>query len=318
MIEELVAAKFMLDEEHEELPVDKSDSNTYIFGRIGKHNIVIASLPSGADGTNPAARVATQMQRSFDLRFSLLVGVGGGIPNLMTSKRVDIRLGDVVVSNPTDDSGGVIQYDHARSLEGEQWPKRKGILNKPPEAILTAVMVLRARHEMQGFSLEKQIPPMYLQHPRLASEYSYQGSDNDVLFDARYKCEGQDDSCVKCRKKQDKVLPREIRKTKAPQIHYGCIASGNLVVKNSVFRDYWMEEAGALCFEMEAAGLMDWFQCLVIRGIYNYADSHKNKIWQPYAAITAAAYAKDLLSAIAPISMQPAEMSVELQRNLGS
>ena len=55
---------------------------------------------------------------------------------------------------------------------------------------------------------------------------------------------------------------------------------------------------GVLCVEMEAAGLMDDFPCLVIRGICDYADSHKNKRWQPYAAATAAAYAKELLSTI--------------------
>ncbi|KAF1990925.1 hypothetical protein K402DRAFT_438562 [Aulographum hederae CBS 113979] len=53
-----------------------------------------------------------------------------------------------------------------------------------------------------------------------------------------------------------------------------------------------------LCFEMEAAGLMNSFPCLVIRGICDYADSHKNKKWQPYAAATAAAYAKELLLVI--------------------
>ena len=50
-----------------------------------------------------------------------------------------------------------------------------------------------------------------------------------------------------------------------------------------------------LCFEMEAAGLMLDFPCLVVRGICDYADSHKNKIWQKYAAATAAAFAKELL-----------------------
>jgi nucleoside phosphorylase len=55
---------------------------------------------------------------------------------------------------------------------------------------------------------------------------------------------------------------------------------------------------GVLCFEMEAAGIMNRFPCLVIRGICDYADSHKNKKWQPYAAATAAAYAKELLSII--------------------
>jgi hypothetical protein len=49
---------------------------------------------------------------------------------------------------------------------------------------------------------------------------------------------------------------------------------------------------------MEAAGLMDDFPCLVVRGICDYADSHKNKLWQGYAAAMAAAYAKELLSVI--------------------
>jgi hypothetical protein len=53
---------------------------------------------------------------------------------------------------------------------------------------------------------------------------------------------------------------------------------------------------------MEAAGLMNNFDCLVIRVIADYADSHKNERWQPYAAATAAAFAKDLLVDIPPIS----------------
>jgi nucleoside phosphorylase len=60
------------------------------------------------------------------------------------------------------------------------------------------------------------------------------------------------------------------------------------------------ELGGMLCFEMEAAGLMNSFPCLVIRGICDYADSHKNKRWQPYAAATAAVCAKEVLSAIPP------------------
>ncbi|TLD03397.1 uncharacterized protein PgNI_12327 [Pyricularia grisea] len=61
---------------------------------------------------------------------------------------------------------------------------------------------------------------------------------------------------------------------------------------------YSQELGGVLCFEMEAAGLMNSFPCIVIRGICDYADAHKNKRWQPYAAATAAACAKELLSVI--------------------
>jgi nucleoside phosphorylase len=83
-----------------------------------------------------------------------------------------------------------------------------------------------------------------------------------------------------------------------PQIHYGLIASGNQVIKDAVMRDSIAEDIPVLCFEMEAAGLMDQLQCLVIRGICDYCDSHKHKGWQGYAALAAAAYAKALLSVL--------------------
>jgi hypothetical protein len=71
-------------------------------------------------------------------------------------------------------------------------------------------------------------------------------------------------------------------------------------MKDGVSRDRLSAElGGVLCFEMEAAGLMNEFSCLVIRGICDYADSHKNKTWQPYAAATAASCAKELLLLIA-------------------
>jgi nucleoside phosphorylase len=55
-----------------------------------------------------------------------------------------------------------------------------------------------------------------------------------------------------------------------------------------------------LCFEMEAAGLMNDFPCLVIRGICDYSDSHKNKDWQRYAAAIAAAEGKEILRFLNP------------------
>jgi nucleoside phosphorylase len=84
-------------------------------------------------------------------------------------------------------------------------------------------------------------------------------------------------------------------------VHYGTIASGNQVMRSAAERDRVSAElGGVLCFEMEAAGLMNSFPSLVIRGICDYADSHKNKRWQPYAAATAAACAKEVLSVIPP------------------
>ena len=69
-------------------------------------------------------------------------------------------------------------------------------------------------------------------------------------------------------------------------------------MKDSGTRDRLAEQLGILCFEMEAAGIMDRLPTLVIRGICDYCDSHKQKRWQGYAALTAAAYARLLLSTL--------------------
>jgi hypothetical protein len=82
-------------------------------------------------------------------------------------------------------------------------------------------------------------------------------------------------------------------------VHYGTIASGDQLISDAAERNRISAVLGnVLCFEMEVAGLMNSFPCLVIRGVCDYANSHKNKRWQAYAAGTAAAYAKELLSMI--------------------
>jgi hypothetical protein len=89
------------------------------------------------------------------------------------------------------------------------------------------------------------------------------------------------------------------RKPRAMRVHYGLVASGNQVIKDARFRDALNKGLGGnvLCVEMEAAGLNN-FPCVVIRGICDYADSHKNKNWQEHAAAVAAAFAKELLSVV--------------------
>lgn len=90
------------------------------------------------------------------------------------------------------------------------------------------------------------------------------------------------------------------RRPRATQVHYGLIASGNQVIKDARFRDALNKrfDGKILCLEMETAGLLESFPCIVIRGICDYADSHKNKVWQDHAAAVAAAFAKELLSIV--------------------
>ncbi|UDD64882.1 hypothetical protein AFCA_012083 [Aspergillus flavus] len=284
--DELTAAQEMLDEEHQNLPSNHTDSNIYTLGSIGAHNVILACLPAGQTGTNSAVAVAMQMKTTFPaVRFGLMVGIGGGVP----SKEADIRLGDVVVSQPGNGHGGVVQYDFGKSTPSGF--KRTGFLNAPPTILLAAVTKLRSNLDRGRSSLSPHLSKL-----GGLPKFGRDQAGSDLLFEAEYNHSGQD-SCLSCT--TARMIQRNERADNIPMIYYGAIASGNQVMRDGVERDKISSEfGGVLCFEMEAAGLMNTFPCLVIRGICDYADSHKNKRWQPYAAGTAAAYAKELLGVI--------------------
>jgi nucleoside phosphorylase len=76
---ELAAVEAMLDDIHGSLSSGR-DQNTYTLGRIGAHNAVVVVMSE--IGTNRAAAVATQLLKDFQsVRFGLLVGIGGGVPD---------------------------------------------------------------------------------------------------------------------------------------------------------------------------------------------------------------------------------------------
>jgi nucleoside phosphorylase len=294
----------MLDERHSALEQHPADHNSYILGRVGQHNVVIAGLPAGQTGNNPAGTVAARMRYSFEgIRFGLMVGIGGGVP----SKEHDIRLGDVVVSKPGPQNGGVVQYDFGKTMAEGRF-MHTGFLNSPPTILLTALNTLQAEHALRGHQLADYLKAFNT--PRLQAKFGYQGADHDQLFQAGYDHVGSSTTCEQC--DASKRVFRPPRDDQDPVIHYGTIASGNQVMRHGSTRDQIEHEFGVLCFEMEAAGLINEFPCVVIRGICDYADSHKNKLWQEYAAATAAAYAKELLSIIPTDKLASTPTAVEV------
>ncbi|XTI87088.1 kinesin light chain [Cenococcum geophilum] len=284
---ELAASQEMLDEEHEDLEQNENDNNLYALGQVGGHNIVLACLPAGQTGIGSAAVVATQLKATFKwIRFGLMVGIGGGVPS-----KEDIRLGDVVVSQPYQGHGGVIQYDLGKTTPNRF--ERTGFLNSPPQILLSAVARMRANHLRRRSKLSEHVSKI-----QGLSEFIRDNAGPDVLYEASYEHVGGH-SCEACSAGQ--VVNRQPRKNNKIMIHHGTIASGNQVMRDGTTRDEVSRDfGGVLCFEMEAAGLMNSFPCLVVRGICDYADSHKNKRWQAYASVAAAACAKELLSVIPP------------------
>ncbi|KAM0433480.1 hypothetical protein ACHAPT_004360 [Fusarium lateritium] len=311
---EYVAAQEFLDEEHD--PPDSlqpNDSNDYTLGRIGRHKVVVAVLPDGEYGTATAASVATSMLNSFpNIRIGLMVGIGGGAP----SPTNDIRLGDIVVSAPREANGvtygGVFEYDFGKTIQDQAFQETR-FLNQPPTTLRAAVRGLQAQYARKGHQLGQAVSDVLGKNSMLQHDYSRPHPSTDVLFRSEFTHDSR--GCAEfCAKDPSKLVPRRPRTVyhETPAIHYGIIASANQLMKNAITRDRLAKERNVLCFEMEAAGLMNDFPCLVIRGICDYSDSHKNKAWQGYAAMVAAAYAKDLLNRIIPSRIENEQRISEL------
>ncbi|RBQ78477.1 hypothetical protein FVER14953_07658 [Fusarium verticillioides] len=273
---EMAAARAMLDEEHSEYPQQGNDTNSYILGSIRNHNVVIACLQDAQYGLNNAASVLSNMRRTFpDIEIGLMVGIGGGVP-----LKADIRLGDIVVGVR------VMQYDMGKTLsDGLQ---RTAVPKIPDSTIRTVISNLRSRHELNG----SRVPSILTEKMGSHAAYS-RPTEPDRLFQQSYPHGDPDLPCDKC--DSSKIETRKMRSSTDPVIYYGGIGSANTVMKDSTIRNQIARELDVLCFEMEAAGLMDIMPCLPIRGICDYSDSHKSKEWQRYAAATAAAYAYEFL-----------------------
>ncbi|KAF4945037.1 hypothetical protein FGADI_12296 [Fusarium gaditjirri] len=280
---EMVAAQAVLDDIHEPLPSQKNDTNSYILGNIGCHNIAIACLPTNEYGTNNAVNVLTNLTRTFtSIYLSLMVGIGGGVPR----ENFDIRLGDIVVGTR------VVQHDLGKII-GSGQIQHTAVPRTLAHQIGKALSLLQAEHQSHG----SQIPHILEERFRELPGYA-RPTTADRLFFPAYRHNSEARNCDGC--SPSALVQRSERSTNDPYIYYGTIASGNQVMKNSSVRDMVAQELDAICFEMEAAGLNDICPCLSVRGICDYSDSHKSKEWQEYAAATAAAFAKEFLEKLLP------------------
>ncbi|KAH7129267.1 nucleoside phosphorylase domain-containing protein [Dactylonectria macrodidyma] len=232
---------------------------------------------SDVDNSNTYLFGRIDMIRSFpSLEFALMVGIGGGAP---TPTR-DIRLGDVVVSRPQGKLGGVMQYDIEKWLPDGRF-QQTGQLNSPPEVLLEAILMIQRRHIDPGK------PDRIPEHLGLIDDISnHQLPAEDRLYRTDYKHKGGV-TCAGCG--TDGLKERLPRTTQR--------AFNNAKERDQLAPD---PELNVLCFEKEAAGLMNNFPGLVIRGICDYADSHNNDDWHKFAVLAAAAYVRQLLHVLEP------------------
>ena len=155
--------------------------------------------------------------------------------------------------------------------------------------LLSALAKLRANYIRQCVKLLE-----HLTFIERLTDFAYQRLEYDTLYKPTYNY-ARRPTCDACNK--DKLVMRPPRPSPDARLYFGTIASRNHVMKDRVTRDRLsIKLGGILCFEIKAVGLINNFLCLVIRGICDYADSHKNKRWQPYTAAIAGGCAKELLN----------------------
>ncbi|KAE8135079.1 nucleoside phosphorylase domain-containing protein [Aspergillus pseudotamarii] len=291
------------------------DVNVYANGRIGLHNVVLSHMP-GMGKVN-AAGVASHLCISFPgIKLALVVGICGGVPfpTSTASNRAEVILGDVVVSDC------IVEYDF-----GRQYPdgfRLRGNIQDVPgrpsrqiRAVLSSLKLRETRRELEN-RLSHHLRSLQAQNPI----WQHPGAAHDVLFEASYRHRHyQNDTtcvCADCWSGSDPVCEEALlkdckslmcagnpvireRHTKsestAPCVHIGPVACGDTVMKSGEHRDKLAEAEGVIGFEMEGAGVWDILPCVIIKGVCDYADSHKDKRWQAYAAATGASGVKAFL-----------------------
>ncbi|KAL4875734.1 nucleoside phosphorylase domain-containing protein [Aspergillus karnatakaensis] len=285
---EYAVAEGMLDEQHPDLPQVENDSNTYSVGKIARHNVVLVCIPAKAMDTGVASTAVSSMLRSFpNVKIRLLVGIADGVSN----ENSDIRLGDVVVGSSGTSRGGLILFTGSGDSITET-----GTLETPPRELGNALSTIRARHIRRDTRIPHYIEQMLEANPAMRPRCSAPEAENDLLFTSEYEHNTKGHvGCFECY--PDRLVHRAGYKD-TPSVHYGPIGWTSMAIKSGLDRDRIARLNPVCSIEQETMGLINFFPCVMIRGIWNYADSHWNNTFQGYAAATAAAYAKELLEIV--------------------
>lgn len=319
-----------LDEVWHDAPQDygkcEGDNNSYVFGRSGRHCVVVVTL--AGEGKVNAASSAQSLKMSFtSIKLALLVGICGAIP--LKSDGTEIILGDVVISEV------IVDLSHGRQYPGGYHRKDTlmDVYPRPDEKILgllrtwkTVFLLEKIREDIKSNLTN------LLRHPHLRTDYP--GAQEDKLFPPQYIHMHHSDctDCLRgsaCKKsltasctdlncdvnmlvhrKRLLDISNQYPDMPNPFIHIGSIGTGDTVMKSASHRDEIAATENVIAFEMESAGIWDKFSCLVIKGVCDYADSHKNKSWQSYAAAVAASAMKVVLEQyVASQRQSPPEVS---------
>ncbi|KAK4041966.1 regulatory protein AfsR [Parachaetomium inaequale] len=302
------------------------DANTYTHGRMKQHNVVVALLRQRGGkptmGKANAAIVASDLRHSYcSLSLALLVGICGGVPK---AENKEMLLGDVVISSSVQGPQNSLATPMAENAS------ILGILNthyeKESVRVKTASFLAALQHTRpDAFALANtpNKPRMTDAVDHLVYEASYRHKhqkprdcqcqhhqkEADAVCEAALEGSCEDLGCSddflvhRSRLEERLAATADDDAVLQPAIFLGGVATGYTVMKSGVTLDAVAKAEGIIAFEMEAAGIWEQLPTLIIKAVCDYADSHKNKKWQTYAAGTAAAAAKAVAALHTPADM---------------
>ncbi|KAF3927271.1 hypothetical protein ABW20_dc0109503 [Dactylellina cionopaga] len=302
------------------------DQNTYMTGRIGRYNVVLALMPGM--GKANAAKVAANFRSSYrGIELALLVGICGGVPR--DNDNQEIILGDVIIS------GSIVQYDFGRRFANKftrksTFSENIGRANSDVRSFVATLSTCHVSELLEARTSQHLISLQMGALRRYPGKYDYPGVMEDRLFEPTYRHKHHASfncsDCDRCEKSSDPVCERAMlgavcsellcdesrivqrkrlenkmhcsgstAEIQQPMVHIGPVASGDTVMRSGEDRDELVKQEKIIAFEMEGAGVWDNLSCIIIKGVCDYSDCHKNKKWQNFAAATAASAMKAIL-----------------------
>ncbi|KAH6687475.1 hypothetical protein F5X68DRAFT_240037 [Plectosphaerella plurivora] len=230
------------------------------------HNV--ATLASEFGNVTAAALTSEIRIRFPKIQLSLLVGIAAGLPLLPDR---DIRLGDVLVAVPSQSDTGIVAYDTGKIGPGGY--EKLATLAQPAPLVRSVVTAVRG--EWRGL-------------------HSKPGPGSKAKFQSYY------DAIERKGNDTGHELPM------TPRIWYGSIGAGEKLFKD-VFKAFELRDTyNIIGLETEAYGAATGLGTGVIREVCNnYSNEYDNKMWQPYAAAMAAAYAKTLIVRVGNLNPDP-------------
>lgn len=261
-------------------------NTTYYLSSVpclnGQIVVAIVILP-GMGNTLSAAQTTHILRDCENITDVIMIGIAGAIP-CPSDVNKHVRLGDIVVSG----LHGVFQFDIGKYAPNKTFEYRS-ISMRPSPSLWNAINQIKGMEELGEYPWELHIRRVIEQNP----QWSRPASNTDVLDDG------------------NGIIPHPALPSKvegAPRLFIGVIASSNAVLKEAEKRNAIVTAISNVgqwpyCVEMEGAGIQDaaWLGragYLIVRGTCDYCNATKNDIWQKYAALIAAAFARSVIESL--------------------